>query len=49
MVHQQSTLVQVQMWAADSASEIPTIDTITKDVRDLQEGQKDLVVLGMMG
>ena len=32
--------------AANSASEIPTIDTITKDVSDLQEGQKDLVVLG---
>ncbi|QDI88831.1 single-stranded DNA-binding protein [Candidatus Nitrosopumilus sp. SW] len=30
----------------DSASEIPTIDTITKDVSELQEGQKDLVVLG---
>ena len=30
----------------DSTSEIPTIDTITRDVSDLQEGQKDLVVLG---
>lgn len=30
----------------DSASEIPTIDTITKDVSELQEGQKDLVVVG---
>ncbi|KFM17945.1 OB-fold tRNA-helicase-type nucleic acid binding-protein [Marine Group I thaumarchaeote SCGC AAA799-P11] len=30
----------------DSASEIPTIDTITRDVSELQEGQKDLVVLG---
>ncbi|MFB5633186.1 MAG: single-stranded DNA-binding protein [Nitrosopumilus sp.] len=32
--------------ATDSSSEIPTIDTITKDVSELQEGQKDLVVLG---
>ena len=32
--------------ATDSASEIPTIDTITKDVSELQEGQKDIVVLG---
>ena len=32
--------------ATDSESEIPTIDTITKDVSELQEGQKDLVVLG---
>ncbi|KEQ57420.1 OB-fold tRNA-helicase-type nucleic acid binding-protein [Marine Group I thaumarchaeote SCGC AAA799-N04] len=31
---------------ADSVSEIPTIDTITRDVNELQEGQKDLVVLG---
>ncbi|AJM91352.1 single-stranded DNA-binding protein [Nitrosopumilus piranensis] len=30
----------------DSASDIPTIDTITKDVSELEEGQKDLVVLG---
>jgi len=30
----------------DSVSEIPTIDTITRDVSELQEGQKDLVVLG---
>ncbi|KER06084.1 OB-fold tRNA-helicase-type nucleic acid binding-protein [Marine Group I thaumarchaeote SCGC AAA799-E16] len=30
----------------DAASEIPTIDTITRDVSELQEGQKDLVVLG---
>ena len=30
----------------DSTSEIPTIDTITRDVSELQEGQKDLVVLG---
>ncbi len=32
--------------ATDSSSEIPTIDTITKDVSELQEGQKDLVILG---
>ena len=32
--------------ATDSTSEIPTIDTITKDMSELQEGQKDLVVLG---
>ena len=32
--------------ATDSTSKIPTIDTITKDVSELQEGQKDLVVLG---
>ncbi|MHA7733078.1 single-stranded DNA-binding protein [Nitrosopumilus sp. S6] len=32
--------------ATDGTSEIPTIDTITKDVSELQEGQKDLVVLG---
>lgn len=30
----------------DSVSEIPTIDTITRDVSELQEGQKDLVVSG---
>ncbi|KAF6245839.1 single-stranded DNA-binding protein [Nitrosopumilus sp. b2] len=30
----------------DSVSDIPTIDTITKDVSELEEGQKDLVVLG---
>ncbi|AFS79964.1 OB-fold tRNA/helicase-type nucleic acid binding-protein [Candidatus Nitrosopumilus koreensis AR1] len=30
----------------DSTSEIPTIDRITRDVSELQEGQKDLVVLG---
>jgi len=33
---------------ADTKSEIPTIDTITKDVSELQEGQKDLVVTGMI-
>ena len=31
---------------ADSESEIPTIDTITKDVSELQEGQKDIVISG---
>ena len=30
----------------DTKSEIPTIDTITKDVSGLQEGQKDLVISG---
>ena len=33
---------------ATSQSEIPTIDTITKDVSGLQEGQKDLVISGMI-
>ena len=33
---------------ADSESEIPTIDTITKDISELQEGQKDLVISGMI-
>ena len=33
---------------ANSQSEIPTIDTITKDVSGLQEGQKDLVISGMI-
>ncbi|MBA4717640.1 MAG: single-stranded DNA-binding protein [Nitrosopumilus sp.] len=32
---------------ADTESEIPTIDTITKDVSELQEGQKDLVISGI--
>jgi len=32
----------------DTKSEIPTIDTITKDVSELQEGQKDLVISGMI-
>ncbi|WP_371504404.1 single-stranded DNA-binding protein [Nitrosopumilus adriaticus] len=32
----------------DSQSEIPTIDTITKDISGLQEGQKDLVISGMI-
>ena len=31
---------------ADTESEIPSIDTITKDVSELQEGQKDLVITG---
>ncbi|MCH7966780.1 MAG: single-stranded DNA-binding protein [Thaumarchaeota archaeon] len=30
-----------------SDSEIPSIDTITKDVSELQEGQKDLVISGI--
>ncbi len=33
---------------ADSESEIPTIDTITKDIGELQEGQKNLVISGMI-
>ncbi len=33
---------------ANNQSEIPTIDTITKDVSGLQEGQKDLVISGMI-
>jgi replication factor A1 len=32
----------------DTKSEIPTIDTITKDISELQEGQKDLVISGMI-
>ena len=32
---------------ADTKSEIPTIDTITKDISELQEGQKDLVISGI--
>ncbi len=32
--------------SANTESEIPTIDTITKDVSEMQEGQKDLVVSG---
>jgi len=31
----------------DTKSEIPTIDTITKDVSESQEGQKDLVISGI--
>jgi len=31
----------------ESDSEIPSIDTITKDVSELQEGQKDLVISGI--
>jgi len=33
---------------ADTKSEIPTIDTITKDISELKEGQKDLVISGMI-
>ncbi len=32
----------------NTKSEIPTIDTITKDVSELQEGQKDLVITGII-
>ncbi|MBL7001359.1 MAG: single-stranded DNA-binding protein [Nitrosopumilus sp.] len=32
----------------DTKSDIPTIDSITKDVSELQEGQKDLVISGMI-
>jgi len=32
----------------DTKSEIPTIDTITKDISELKEGQKDLVISGMI-
>lgn len=32
----------------DNKSEIPTIDKITKDISNLQEGQKDLVITGMI-
>ena len=32
--------------AANAESKIPSIDTITKDVSELQEGQKDLVISG---
>ena len=31
----------------DTESEIPTIDTITKDISELQEGQKNLVISGI--
>lgn len=31
---------------ADSSSEIPSIETITKDISELQEGQKDIVISG---
>ena len=31
---------------SDTKSEIPNIDTITKDIAELQEGQKDLVISG---
>ncbi len=32
---------------ADTESEIPTIDFITKDISELEEGQKDLVISGI--
>jgi replication factor A1 len=32
----------------NNKSEIPTIDNITKDISDLQEGQKDLVITGII-
>ena len=32
--------------AVDSSSEIPSIETITKDVSQLQEGEKDIVISG---
>ena len=32
----------------DTKSEIPTIDTITKDISELKEGQKDLVISGII-
>jgi replication factor A1 len=32
---------------ANTESEIPTIDTITKDISELEEGQKDLVISGI--
>jgi ssDNA-binding replication factor A large subunit len=32
----------------DNKSEIPTIDKITKDINELQEGQKDLVISGII-
>jgi len=32
----------------DTKSEIPNIDTITKDISELQEGQKDLVISGVV-
>ena len=33
---------------ADAESKIPSIDTITKDVSELQEGQKDIVISGVI-
>ena len=33
---------------ANTESEIPTIDTITKDISELEEGQKDLVISGII-
>ena len=32
----------------DNKSEIPTIDKITKDISELQEGQKDLAIIGII-
>ena len=32
----------------NTESEIPTIDTITKDISELEEGQKDLVISGII-
>lgn len=32
----------------DNKSEIPTIDKITKDIGELKEGQKDLVIVGVV-
>ena len=34
--------------SADTKSDIPSIDTITKDISELTEGQKDLAVSGMI-
>ena len=34
--------------AIDTESQIPMIDKITKDISELQEGQKDLVISGMI-
>ena len=34
--------------SVDNSSEIPTIENITKDVSELQEGQKDLVTSGVL-
>jgi len=33
---------------AESSSEIPSIETITKDISELQEGQRNIVVSGMV-
>ncbi len=34
--------------SVDNSSEIPTIENITKDISELQEGQKDLVTSGVL-